>query len=115
MRILRLMAVLGLAPFSAAAHAVLEHSAPAQGGSAPAGPIAIELQYNSRIDAARSRLELEGPDRKRSALPILPSPRPDALLARTQLTPGSYVIRWQVLSVDGHITRGSVPFTVTGR
>ncbi|MFI4981818.1 MAG: copper resistance protein CopC, partial [Nevskiales bacterium] len=30
-------------------------------------------------------------------------------------TPGAYVVRWQVLSVDGHITRGDVPFTVTGR
>jgi methionine-rich copper-binding protein CopC len=23
-------------------------------------------------------------------------------------------VRWQVLAVDGHITRGDVPFTVTG-
>jgi hypothetical protein len=28
------------------------------------------------------------------------------------LTPGVYVLRWQVLAIDGHITRGDVPFTV---
>jgi len=38
---------------------------------------------------------------------------PDILAAHLDLTPGSYVLRWQVLAVDGHITRGDVPFTVT--
>jgi hypothetical protein len=32
----------------------------------------------------------------------------------TLTTPGAYVVRWQVLAIDGHITRGDVPFTVTG-
>ena len=30
-----------------------------------------------------------------------------------ELQPGEYTVRWQVLAVDGHITRGDVPFTVT--
>jgi methionine-rich copper-binding protein CopC len=25
---------------------------------------------------------------------------------------GAYVLRWQVLATDGHITRGKVPFRV---
>ncbi|TAI60323.1 copper resistance protein CopC, partial [Bradyrhizobium sp. Leo170] len=28
------------------------------------------------------------------------------------LSPGAWRLRWQVLSVDGHITRGDIPFTV---
>ena len=28
--------------------------------------------------------------------------------------PGDYVLHWQVLATDGHITRGDVPFTVKG-
>jgi len=28
------------------------------------------------------------------------------------LKPGEYQLRWQVLAVDGHITRGEIPFTV---
>jgi methionine-rich copper-binding protein CopC len=35
------------------------------------------------------------------------------LTATVTLTPGTYVLRWQVLAIDGHITRGDVPFTVT--
>jgi copper resistance protein C len=34
------------------------------------------------------------------------------LTASVALTAGDYVARWQVLAVDGHITRGDVPFTV---
>ena len=41
------------------------------------------------------------------------SHRPDLLTGRAELVPGSYVLHWQVLAVDGHITRGDVPFTVT--
>ena len=37
------------------------------------------------------------------------------MAAETDLQPGDYVARWQVLAVDGHITRGDVPFTVTPR
>jgi methionine-rich copper-binding protein CopC len=28
------------------------------------------------------------------------------------LSPGKYAIHWQVLAVDGHITRGQIPFEV---
>ena len=39
--------------------------------------------------------------------------RPTALRAQVALTAeGTYVVRWQVLSDDGHITRGTVSFRV---
>jgi methionine-rich copper-binding protein CopC len=48
-------------------------------------------------------------------LKITPSGPPDLLETSTELTTlGAYVVRWQVLAIDGHITRGDVPFTVTG-
>jgi methionine-rich copper-binding protein CopC len=28
------------------------------------------------------------------------------------LAAGGYVLRWQVLAIDGHITRGDIPFAV---
>jgi methionine-rich copper-binding protein CopC len=34
------------------------------------------------------------------------------LEANVTLAPGAYTLHWQVLAVDGHITRGNVPFTV---
>lgn len=82
----------------------------------PAGKLDMSLEYNSRIDRARSRLILTRPDHSQSVLKIVPSGPPELLQTSTELTtPGAYVVRWQVLAIDGHITRGDVPFTVTGR
>jgi methionine-rich copper-binding protein CopC len=112
------LALLGslLAPAGAMAHAILEQSQPAAGGSVPAGKVALSFSYNSRIDRARSRLTLTRPDNTQTVLRINPTGPPNVINSDTELTaPGSYVVRWQVLAIDGHITRGDVPFTVTGR
>ena len=101
-----------LTPSLADAHAVLLQSSPAVSGTAAAGDVAMEFRFNSRIDHARSRLTLTTPDHGQTVLPIAPDTPPDILRASTELKPGSYVIRWQVLAIDGHITRGDVPFTV---
>jgi methionine-rich copper-binding protein CopC len=104
------------APVGAEAHAILIRSDPAIGGSVPAGQVKIWLRYNSRIDRGRSRLTLTGPDQTQAILPIGPDldGYDDSLTTTADLPHGDYVLRWQVLAVDGHITRGDVPFTVSG-
>jgi copper resistance protein C len=109
-----LLAVM-LAPVAATAHAILVQSQPAPGASVAPGKIAMSFRYNSRIDRDRSRITLVGPDHSQSVLQISPAGQPNVINTGTQLsTPGAYVLRWQVLAVDGHITRGDLPFTVTG-
>lgn len=103
-----------LRPRPGEAHAILEASEPANGARVAAGPITLKLRYNSRIDRERSRLTLTRPGQTKTTLPIDPEGPPDLLTATVTLTPGTYVVRWQVLAVDGHITRGDVAFTVTG-
>jgi hypothetical protein len=103
-----------LQPRPAAAHAILVASEPAGGGHVPAGAVTLKLRYNSRIDRARSGLTLTGPDQSKITLPIDREGPPDLLTATVRLTPGAYVVRWQVLAIDGHITRGDVAFTVAG-
>lgn len=100
-------------PIAAQAHAILEDSEPPIGGSVAAGKLTLRLRYNSRIDRARSRLTLTRPDQSKVVLPIDPDGPPDIITVHTELPPGTYTVRWQVLAVDGHITRGDVPFTVT--
>ena len=100
-------------PAIAQAHAILEDSKPAAGESVKAGALTLQLRFNSRIDRGRSRLTLIRPDHSKDIIPILPGTPPDIVTSRVTLTPGSYVVRWQVLAVDGHITRGDVPLTVT--
>jgi copper resistance protein C len=106
-------AVLLALPAVAQAHAILEESTPPSGASIKAGPLFLSLRYNSRIDRSRSRLTLIRPDHSRDIVPIAPGSPPDVIAARLTLTPGAYVLRWQVLAIDGHITRGDVPITVT--
>jgi copper resistance protein C len=102
-----------LVPVLAQAHAILEESTPSAGASIKAGPVDLRLRYNSRIDQGRSRLTLIRPDHTRDTIAIVPGSPPDIISAHLALTPGAYVVRWQVLAVDGHITRGDVPVTVT--
>ena len=100
------------APYTPAlAHAVLIDSTPAPNGHVPAGALAIKFRYNSRIDAPRSKLTLVRADGSDTRLQSH-GEGPDLLDADVTLTPGQYTLRWQVLAIDGHITRGDVPFAV---
>ncbi len=103
------LAMLGARP--AAAHAVLIDSTPAPLGHVPAGHLVLTLRYNSRVDAGRSKLVLKHGDSE-TRLSQTAGDTPDVLHAALDLTPGDYVVEWQVLATDGHITRGRVPFTV---
>jgi methionine-rich copper-binding protein CopC len=102
-----------VSPRMALAHAVLLTSTP-QKDAAVSGPdITISLKYNSRVDGARSSLTLLKPDGSVERVGALTQPLPDTLSATGhKLAKGAYVLRWQVLSSDGHITRGEVPFRV---
>lgn len=94
------------------AHAILLDSQPALHGTLPAGMAAIRLQFNSRIDRERSVLTLLRPSASPQRLPLgAADESPDVMATQALLPPGAYVLRWQVLAVDGHITRGDVPFT----
>jgi copper resistance protein C len=102
-----------LLPGLAWAHAILEDSTPVAGASVKAGPVELRLRYNSRIDRGRSRLTLIRADRSKDTIPIVAEGPPDIIAAHLDLQAGAYIVRWQVLAVDGHITRGDVPITVT--
>ncbi len=99
----------------AAAHAILLQSTPEVRASVAAGHEAMSLRFNSRIDRERSRLTLIAADKTEKRLPVAGAGPPDVLASEADLSPGEYIVRWQVLAVDGHITRGDVPFTVTPR
>ncbi len=99
---------------SATAHAIITRAQPAPGSSVAGPKVSIVLQYNSRIDGRRSHLVLDLPDGTKRTLTLLPQTALDSLSATAEdVPPGGYRLRWQVLSTDGHITRGEVPFRVT--
>ena len=97
----------------ALAHAVLLSSTPQKNGFVSGPDVTINLKYNSRIDGARSTLSLLKPDGTVEKLDSPAQLAPDVLSATSRgLSKESYVLRWQVLAGDGHITRGEVPFQV---
>jgi copper resistance protein C len=98
----------------AAAHALVVESSPAVDSSIAGPEIAVTLRFNSRLDHQRSRLTLIGPDDTEQRLTLSQTSAPDVLQAKaTGVSPGTYRLRWQVLAIDGHITRGDIPFRVT--
>jgi copper resistance protein C len=77
----------------------------------------ISLQFRVRVYPRRSKLTLVSPDGNeipvRIVAPISDTSDPLALGGyATGLETGSYRLQWQVLSVDGHLSRGEIPFKV---
>ena len=105
-------AVSSLAP-SANAHAIVLSTTPTSNGVLNGPDVEVNLRFNSRVDLRRSRLILMLPDGEQRTLVINEKSAPDSLLSKAkELRAGSYILRWQVLAEDGHITRGEVPFRV---
>ena len=120
MRVLAALTLLLAAvhPPAAFAHAVLVKSAPARRAVVHVSPPRVELVFNERLEpaystvsvwsAANARMDdgkaIVGPDDSRRLSVALPA-----------LEAGAYTIRFRVLSVDGHIVEGAVPFEVRAR
>jgi methionine-rich copper-binding protein CopC len=94
-------------------HAIVLSATPAPRQEISGPEVPINLRFNSRIDSKRSRLVLVGPDGKQETLSLREAAAGDSLVSDAKgLGSGTYLLRWQVLASDGHITRGEVPFRV---
>ena len=115
LRVLLLAIILSVGLVVAWAHAIVVESSPRANGLVKGPMVQVKLRFNVRIDGPRSQLSLVGPNGNSRALDALQQPSPDSLAATLSgLLPGKYQLHWQVLANDGHITRGDIPFTVTG-
>jgi hypothetical protein len=98
----------------AQAHAILIDSFPANGQTVAQDKLSVELHFNCRIDVRHSRLWLANSDDANIVLPLDDAAPPNTLKVDSlEVEPGAYHLRWQVLSVDGHITRGEISFRVS--
>lgn len=101
------------AALPALAHAVIVSASPTANDHVAPGKVAVRIEFNARIDKERSRLQVTAAAGEKSDVPIDPSGDPNVVAGTTAvLAPGGYVLRWQVLAIDGHITRGDIPFVV---
>jgi methionine-rich copper-binding protein CopC len=100
-------------PAQALAHAIVVASTPAARSTAYGPDLAVEIHFNSKIDAARSRLTLVGPGGAKIEVGLTKSDSDQVLTGTASgLAPGDYRLLWQTLSIDGHISHGEIPFEV---
>jgi hypothetical protein len=113
-RILLYVAAIFSLSVTALAHAILVKSTPTANETVAGPAVALTLTFNSKVDQARSILIVEGSDHSSSRVPIsVDRTSPEKLTGTLRsLRAGAYKLRWQVLAVDGHITRGQFAFQV---
>ncbi len=115
MRTLGAVLALLLLPATAGAHAFLVKSQPARRTVLTHPPEGVELWFNERLERAYSTVSVAteagrrvdrgdvtvGPDDPRKLSVTLPA-----------LEPGRYIVKFRVLSVDGHVVESSFVFTL---
>jgi len=100
---------------TAAAHAFLERAVPAVGSVVHASPARIELRFTQRIEPAFSSVQVFDTAGKRIDRDDGAVDAADATLLRVSLpplAPGTYRVKWRVLSIDSHVTDGDFSFDV---
>ena len=107
------VAALGV-PHSAAAHALVLDSSPRANEVLRVSPERIFLRFNSRIEKGLSSVTVAGATGRPIPLPVAaPGGAPNLLVVPVpSLQPARYVLRWKVLSADGHVTEGAIRFTI---
>jgi copper resistance protein C len=94
------------------AHAFLDHAEPRVGSTVPSAPKEVVLFYTQNLEPAFSTVEVSDAN---GARVDQGKPRISASTMRVSvkpLPPGTYSVRWQVLSVDTHTTEGNFSFQV---
>jgi methionine-rich copper-binding protein CopC len=100
-----------LVPALAAAHAHLQQSDPADGATI-AAPAQFTLQFSEAARLTALTLVKVGQSSAEKITPLPTAAAAQLHVPAPRLAPGSYELRYRVISADGHIMGGSVHFTV---
>jgi methionine-rich copper-binding protein CopC len=98
-------------------HAFLDRAEPRVGSTVKSPPSQVRVWFSQDLEPAFSTLEVvnergdrvdQGPAKADAANPVLLE------VPLKPLRPGTYRVKWRVLSVDTHVTEGDFTFRVTG-
>ncbi|WP_039030809.1 CopC domain-containing protein YobA [Leclercia adecarboxylata] len=105
-----------LATTTVFAHAHLQHQYPAADAAVDAAPQALTLNFSEGIEPRFSGVSVTDEKQQPVALGAVKRNEKDPtqmiVPMAAPLTPGSYTVKWHVVSVDGHKTEGSYRFSV---
>jgi methionine-rich copper-binding protein CopC len=111
--ILSLLLRLGIS--LANAHALLDHADPLVGNTVKSPPRVVSLWFTQNVEPAFSTIDVQDSSGARVDTGKASVDTADRKLLRVlvkPLPPGTYTVRWHVLSVDTHITEGNFSFHV---
>ena len=104
-----------LVPPKALAHAKLIRSRPNASEALAETPASVELWFNERLEDEFNSIEVAdsaGQKVEDGHARVNPQQRTNLLVRLRTLPPGSYLVHWKILSVDGHTSRGRFIFSV---
>lgn len=115
-RVLRVLAtLLLLAPRAARGHASLARSIPARRAVLMRAPERVQLWFSEPLEPRFCRLSVwtaDGRQVDQGDLALEPDEPRRLSVGLPSLPPGRYLVRFRVLSIDGHVVEESYPFTV---
>ena len=111
-----MMTCLHVAP--ALAHSMLVKAEPPRRAVLAKTPAQVRLWFNEELEGEYASLIVLDAE-KHPVTEIKPRLAPDdpksIVLPLPELTPGKYLVKFRVLSVDGHVVESSFDFTVKGK
>lgn len=100
---------------AAHAHAMMVKSNPARRAVVSAAPKQVCLWFSERLEAAYSSatvVRLKGAPVIHEPASVAPDDPKLLVIPLPPLEPGTYEVRYRVLSVDGHVVKSSFTFTL---
>lgn len=94
-------------------HGVLIESSPSHGAILKTSPAVISLRFNATLEPSITQVSLVDVKNHTQALTITNESTVERIVATVPpLSPGVYRVTFQVLATDGHVTEGSIRFTI---
>jgi methionine-rich copper-binding protein CopC len=100
---------------AAHAHAFLDHASPLVGSTVASAPREVSLTFTQNLESAFSSVLVTDANGGRVDQGKAQVSGNTMRVGLKSLSPGTYRVRWQALSVDTHKTEGNFTFTVGGR
>jgi copper resistance protein C len=95
------------------AHADLASSDPDDKAVLATPPTVITLKFTEGLDQGKSSFRLSGPDGVAGTGRAAKDGGKTMTLAGLDIGPGAYAIKWTAAATDGHVSRGTLSFTVS--
>lgn len=94
-------------------HGVLIESSPPHGAVLDESPAVVSLRFNAALEQSITHVTLVDLNKHTQALEMTAASTVERIVATLPpLPPGVYLVNFTVLATDGHMTEGSIRFTI---